>query len=195
MKRGRKYDLEHIEYLLKDSIKLRLISDVSIGTINSGGLDSSFISAIATDLYNDKLKTFSVAPQKINGKIIPGDESFYAERVALLINSDHRTIRFDQNEFIKDIDSSAYYNDDIIYHSNSIPLSFMMREIKQKHKTTVVLGGEGADEIFRGYSINKFSNLYYQAPHIFKNYILKYFEHRITNLKMVNDFSLMFHPI
>ena len=52
-----------------------MISDVSIGTINSGGLDSSLISSIATGFYNNKLKTFSVAPQKMDGIILPGDEN------------------------------------------------------------------------------------------------------------------------
>lgn len=184
----KKYNLKHIEHLIQDSIKLRLMSDVSIGTINSGGLDSSFISAIATGIYKDKLKTFSVAPQRINGEILSGDESFYAERVASLINSDHKTVRYDQNEFIKDIPTTAYYNDNIVFHSNSIPLSFMMKEIKQTYSTTVVLGGEGADEIFRGYSINKFANFYYKAPSIFKKNILKYFDRKIVNLKMVNKF-------
>ena len=182
-----KFDLAKIDGLLKDSVKLRLVSDVPLGTINSGGLDSSLISALTTREYKGKLRSFSVAPEKIGDDILPGDESFYAEKVAVLIDSEHETLRYTGDKLLGELKSATYYNDDILFHSNSIPLALMFHEIKKTHKIKVVLGGEGADEIFRGYSVNKFAFIYSKTPVFLKKLILKYFQFKIANYRFSDE--------
>ena len=93
-----RYDLGHIEYLIGDSVRLRLRSDVPVATLNSGGLDSSLISAIAKKNKPD-LRTFSVAPEKINGIEQVGDESRFAQYLAEYIESEIYTLRYSETEF------------------------------------------------------------------------------------------------
>ena len=96
-------DIELIQEILKDSIKKRLMADVKVGTINSGGLDSSLVSKIANDYLDKDLFTFSVAP-KMNGKeVLSGDESNFARILSDQIKSKHSTIRYSLNSFISQI--------------------------------------------------------------------------------------------
>jgi asparagine synthase (glutamine-hydrolysing) len=147
-----KYDLARIKFLIEDSIKLRLRSDVPVATLNSGGLDSSLISAIAKKNKPD-LRTFSVAPEKINGKEQIGDESGFAQFLAEYIDSEIFTLRYSETEFWEILNYIIYLNDGELYHSNSVPLYLLFKEIRNQG-ITVVLNGEGADEVFRGYSSN-----------------------------------------
>lgn len=146
------YDLARIKFLIEDSIKLRLRSDVPVATLNSGGLDSSLVSAISKKNKPD-LRTFSVAPGKINGKEQVGDESVFAQILAKHIDSEIYTLKYSETEFKEILNYIIYLNDGELYHSNSVPLYLLFREIR-KQGITVVLSGEGADEVFRGYSSN-----------------------------------------
>jgi asparagine synthase (glutamine-hydrolysing) len=152
-------DYDEIDYLLADSVERRLMSDVKLATINSGGLDSSLISSIAKQKLSGKLYTFSTAPEMENGLKLHGDESEYADFLGEFIGSNHNTIRYSRDSFIDEIEAAVYFNDSLLYHSNSIPLSRMFNSIKNDFGVTVALGGEGADEVFRGYSVNVFSGL------------------------------------
>ena len=161
-----KVDFEEIESLLIDSVRKRLMSDVKIGTINSGGLDSSLVSKIACDYHEEQLNTFSVAPEKVKDEVLVGDESQYAEYLAEKIKSNHRTFRYSKTNYIQQIEERLFDNDGVLYHPNSIPLSYMFKKIKNEHNIKVVLGGEGADEVFRGYAINKVANLHRLVEHV-----------------------------
>ncbi len=182
-------DIDYIEGLLKDSINKRLMSDVPIATINSGGLDSSLISSIAMNNFNNDLSTFSVAPNKENNEILKGDESFFAEHLASQIKSKHSTIRYSKQIFLDNIDSSILYNDDILFHSNSIPLCYMFEKIKKDYGITVILGGEGADEIFRGYSVNRLASLFHLFEKTFlKNIVIDILQIKYPRLKLVSRY-------
>jgi asparagine synthase (glutamine-hydrolysing) len=154
-------DYEYIEYLINDAVKIRLVSEVPLGSLNSGGIDSSLMSAIANHFVEEnQLNTFSIAPEKQNGTVLPGDESYYAELLGKFIKSNHHTIRYNENDFFGLIESSQFYNDGILFHSNSIPQQILFQHIKEDFGITVLLSGEGADEVFRGYGNNKFVNFY-----------------------------------
>lgn len=180
-----KVDLDEIEFLLTDSVKKRLMSDVRIGTINSGGLDSSLVSKIACNYHKVRLNTFSVAPEKVKDETLVGDESQYAEYLAEKINSEHRTYRYSKTNFIKQVEDRLFDNDGVLYHPNTIPLSYMFEKIKKEHNIKVVLGGEGADEVFRGYAINKVANLYRLVEHlpIVNSSFVKMITKKYPNLK------------
>lgn len=155
----KKADIKEIENIFYDSVRLRLRSDVPLGTINSGGLDSSLISVFAKKQLKH-LKTYSVAPENdSNNKILEGDESFFAEYLSRYINSSHNTIRYSKSTFYNLFAKCVNDNDGELFHSNSVPMNLMFREIK-KDGITVVLGGEGADEVFRGYYSNKIMNYF-----------------------------------
>ena len=190
------YDLCHIEYLIGDSVRLRLRSDVPVATLNSGGLDSSLISAIAKKNKPD-LRTFSVAPEKINGIEQVGDESRFAQYLAEYIESEIYTLRYSETEFKKLLNYIIYLNDGELYHSNSVPLFLLFKEIK-KQGITVVLSGEGADEVFRGYSSNYRFLISKIIPKIVfsellkkrirgKDYFFQYFDNYRSSVSMINS--------
>lgn len=189
-------DYENLEFLIEDSIKKRLLSEVPLGTLNSGGLDSSLISFYASNHFPDTLKTFSIAPFSKNGQILDGDESMFAEKIAKSINSNHLTIRYSDNDFFDLLDSSIYFNDGLLFHSNSIPMSIMFEKIKNQHHTTVLLGGEGADEIFRGYTINqlylfyKLSKKSFLTEKLFRNYLKKKYP-KLASSKVLSKYPFV----
>ena len=193
---SRYFELAHIEYLISDSIRLRLRSDVPVATLNSGGLDSSLISAIAKKNKPD-LRTFSVAPEEKNGLEQVGDESGFAKLLAEYIDSEIYTVRYSETEFKELMNYILYLNDGELYHSNSVPLYLMFREIK-KQGITVVLSGEGADEVFRGYSSNYRFLVSKIIPKIIfsellkkrikgKEYFFNHFDNYRSSVSMINS--------
>jgi asparagine synthase (glutamine-hydrolysing) len=148
-----KYDYRQIKELIEKAINLRLRSDVPIASINSGGLDSSLVSAIARTQV-DELFSYSAAPNRENNLVQDGDESTFAEEMAKYIGTNHSTIYYSQSDYNQYIQSAVNFNDGQLFHPNSVAMDIMFRRIKSDGKT-VVLGGEGADEVFRGYSTNK----------------------------------------
>lgn len=190
------YDIEKIEFLIEDSINKRHLSEVPLGTLNSGGLDSSLISFYASNHFQNTLKTFSVAPNLNNGEILDSDESIYAEKLACSIKSCHNTIRYSEKDFFDLLDSSIYYNDGLLFYSNSVPMSIMFNVIKNQHNTTVLLSGEGADEIFRGYSINRLFALYKLSKktqityRICKNQLVKKYP-KLASSEIIKQYSFI----
>jgi asparagine synthase (glutamine-hydrolysing) len=191
-----RYDLGHIEYLIGDSVRLRLRSDVPVATLNSGGLDSSLLSAIVKKNKPD-LRTFSVAPEKINGIEQVGDESRFAQYLAEYIEAEIYTLRYSETEFKKLLNHIVYLNDGELYHSNSVPLFLLFKEIK-KQGITVVLSGEGADEVFRGYSSNYRFLISKIIPKIVflellkkrikgKEYFIQHFDNYRSSVSMINS--------
>ena len=156
---NRTFDIHEVDSLLINSVKLRLRSDVPVATINSGGLDSSIISSIASKSI-DNLHTYSVHPiRPTNHKgHLPGDEKKFADKLAYFIKSKHKTITYDPETFLGYLEKTVNSNDGELYHSNSIPLNYMFNKISMDG-IKVVLGGEGADEVFSGYYSNRIMRL------------------------------------
>ena len=134
--------LLNIDKILDKSIKDRLLSsDLEVGAFLSGGIDSSLVVAIASK-YRHRLKTFTV---KFDGAY---DESSLAELTAKKYNTEHRTISIDMN--VKDDIEKILYNYGMPFmDSSAIPSYYVSKEAKKY--VTVILNGDGADEIFGGY--------------------------------------------
>jgi asparagine synthase (glutamine-hydrolysing) len=136
---------KEIDALLRDSVKLRQMSDVSIGSINSGGLDSSLVSGIMAGMHNGPIRTFTVKfPEE------GFDETGFARMLADYYNTIHQEITIDTHNFLDIMKEYSGKKDEPIGVPNEIALYLLFREIKKT--ATVVLSGEGADEIFAGYS-------------------------------------------
>jgi asparagine synthase (glutamine-hydrolysing) len=148
---------KHIRNLLEDSVKIRLMSDVPLGAYLSGGLDSSAIVALMAK-YSDKVNTFNVS---FSGTEF--DESEYAELVAERFNTNHKQIDVDIDA-VKALPKVAYHLDEPIADAATIPTYLMSQETKKK--VTVVLSGEGSDEIFGGYERFRHLNIAYKFRHI-----------------------------
>ncbi len=137
------YDmLEELNDLLCESVKRQLVADVPLGILLSGGLDSSLISAIAAQ--NSKIKTFSVGFPSSHIH----DETEYARKVARHIGSEHHELMIEQVQ-PETLQSLAFHFDEPIIDSSMIP-TFLISKMVREH-CKVVLGGDGADELFGGY--------------------------------------------
>jgi asparagine synthase (glutamine-hydrolysing) len=136
---------EELVRKMDDAVRLRLISDVPLGSFLSGGIDSSVVVALASR-HTDKLKTFS-----IGYKDHPYfDETSYANLVAKKYNTEHTVFSLGNNDFLEHITGVLDYMDEPFADSSAIP-EFILSYHTRKH-VTVALSGDGGDEVFAGYN-------------------------------------------
>ncbi|OGF99794.1 asparagine synthase (glutamine-hydrolyzing) [Candidatus Gottesmanbacteria bacterium RBG_16_38_7b] len=129
---------------LKDSIKLRLQSDVTLGIHLSGGIDSSLITALASQLSSKKVKTFTVGFGKEDNQ-----DFYYANLVAAKYHTEHYQINV-KPDFNNILPELTYYFEEPFGDPSSVPTYLLMKESKKY--ITVALNGDGGDENFAGYS-------------------------------------------
>src|SRR3954468_5866328 len=130
--------------LLEESVRLRLMSDVPLGMFLSGGIDSSAIAALMAPMIDRPLQTFSVA---FNDRAC--NELEYAREVARTIHADAHEVVIDDADFFGALPKLVWHEDEPIAHPSSVPLYFVSA-LARKH-VTVVLTGEGSDELLAGY--------------------------------------------
>jgi asparagine synthase (glutamine-hydrolysing) len=140
---------QEFEQLFLDSVRLRLISDVPVGILLSGGLDSSSVAAAIAKIHNSRLSSFSVAFE--NSPDI--NELPYARKVAEYIGTDHNEIVIGEKEFCEYLTKLVYFTDEPLSDLASVPLYYVSKLASEKVK--VVLSGEGSDEILAGYQFDR----------------------------------------
>ena len=133
--------------LLKNSIDLRLRSDVPVGVFLSGGIDSSLIASLVS-AKRENIDTFSIGFHSDKH-----DESQYAKEVAKHIKSKHHHFMFDESSFIELLPIVVNELDEPLADQASLPTYWLSKEARKY--VTVVLSGEGGDEVFGGYSYYK----------------------------------------
>jgi len=164
---------KELKALIEESVKLRLISDVPLGAFLSGGLDSSAIVAIMSKFMSNPVKTFSVRFEEG----APINESKYSQFVADYYNTDHTEllVSFPSYELLPDL---IWHLDDLIADAAIIPVYLMAKYAKDK--ITVALTGDGADEVFAGYSGEYRSQRYeffQYIPQDLLDFIMKFYDH------------------
>jgi asparagine synthase (glutamine-hydrolysing) len=146
-KHEEKTDAEFIEEwfaLFKKSVKLRLMADVPLGMFLSGGIDSSAICAIMSEMVDEPIKTFSVGFKEREA-----NEFEYARIVSKAYKTDHHEITITPEQFFAELPNLVWHEDEPLGFIASVPLYFVSK-LAQKH-VKVVLTGEGSDEILAGY--------------------------------------------
>src|SRR6185436_168878 len=141
-----KYFDERLRELLPESVNLHLRADVPVGTYLSGGLDSSAVASIASRQSNGDFKAFT-------GKFSFSedyDESRYARALAEWRGFSLHEIDITAADFIENIRKVIYHLDYPVAGPGSFP-QYMVSQLAAKHRK-VVLGGQGGDEIFGGYT-------------------------------------------
>ena len=136
---------DELDDLLRKSVKEELVSDVPLGVWLSGGLDSSTVLHYAAQASPNRIHTFGVTFQ---GRSF--DESRYIREVSRHYGTDHT--EFDLNtdaELADAIQQIAYYSDEPSADAGAVPLWFLAKMTAQD--VTVILTGEGGDELIAGY--------------------------------------------
>tara|TARA_B110001452_G_scaffold153368_1_gene127609 strand:+ start:1070 stop:2887 length:1818 start_codon:yes stop_codon:yes gene_type:complete len=134
--------LDSFERELTLAIKQRLISDVPLGTYLSGGVDSSLITAITAINKKEPVNSYTIGFDELN-------EFEYSKLIAEKYKTIHHEILMKKEDYIANWDKLIGYKDSPLGVPNEIPLALMSSKLKEK--ITVVLSGEGADELLGGY--------------------------------------------
>jgi len=130
--------------LLSDAVRMRLVSDVPLGILLSGGIDSSTIAAFAVQHATERVKTFSIGFEEDSF-----DESKYARKVAKHLNTEHYEEKLSATTAGDLISEIGKWLDEPMSDGSLIP-TVLLSQFVRKH-VTVALGGDGGDELFAGY--------------------------------------------
>ncbi|MFP3123144.1 asparagine synthase (glutamine-hydrolyzing) [Ectobacillus funiculus] len=144
---------EHIQKIrdvLYNSVQVHMRSDVPVGSFLSGGIDSSIIASIAKE-FNPNLLTFSVGFEREGFS-----EVDVAKETAEKLQVKNYSVNVTPEEYMKEFPKIIWHMDDPLADPAAVPLYFVAREAR-KH-VTVVLSGEGSDELFGGYNIYREPN-------------------------------------
>jgi asparagine synthase (glutamine-hydrolysing) len=142
-------DTGHLLDLLRDSVDLRLRADVPVGAYLSGGLDSSLISALAQVRKGGELRTFSIA-----FKDPRYDERAQQQAVADALGTKHHVVEAGPEEIAAALPDVVRHTETPLIRTAPVPLFLLAREVRA-NDLTVVITGEGADELFWGYDLFK----------------------------------------
>jgi len=135
---------EDLGTLIESAVTSRLVADVPVGVFLSGGLDSSIVAAIAAK-HTPNISTFSMGFQSQQH-----DESDHARFLASHIGTNHHHFTFDSRKFIELLPQVAKALDEPIGDQALLPVFWLCKEASSH--CTVVMAGEGADEVFGGYN-------------------------------------------
>lgn len=150
----------------RKSVAYRMVADVPVGAFLSGGVDSSAVVAVMSELTSSSIKTFTIG--------FEGQEDYnelrYAEDIAQRYQTEHHTKIVRQQDLLELIDRMAEIFDDPIGDATSIPIYFISK-LAREQGTIVVLSGDGSDELFAGYNswvkyhkLYPYYNLYLHLP-------------------------------
>ncbi|GGB61489.1 asparagine synthetase B [Lentibacillus populi] len=137
--------IKRIQDVMYDSVNVHMRSDVPVGSFLSGGIDSTLIVAMARE-FNPTIKTFSVGFEREGFS-----EVDVAKETAEKLNVENISYIISPEEYVDKLPKIMWHMDDPLADPACVPLYFVAREAR-KH-VTVVLSGEGSDELFGGYNI------------------------------------------
>ncbi|MBI1796932.1 MAG: asparagine synthase (glutamine-hydrolyzing) [Candidatus Eisenbacteria bacterium] len=146
--------LEELTGRLTESVRLRLMSEVPLGALLSGGVDSSLVVAVMSRLLTRPVQTFSVgfdAPTPSSQSVSrqPYSELPFARRVAEHCGTEHREIVVGAGDLLRELPRLVWHQDEPVSEPAAIP-TFIVSQLARE-TVTVVLTGEGGDELFAGY--------------------------------------------
>ena len=148
-----RHDLSEEEWIeavlesLRRAVKLRMVSDVPVGALLSGGVDSSLIVALMSELKEDDLRTYSIGFDSVPEE--EGNEFYYSDLVAKTFGTNHQKIYADGEDLLPRVQDSLTAMSEPMVSHDAVGFYLLSREVSKESK--VVLCGQGADEIFAGY--------------------------------------------
>lgn len=151
---------EEVRNRLREAVRMRLVSDVPLGVLLSGGIDSSTMAEMACEAAGGRVKTFSIAFEEKSF-----DESSYARKVAEQLGTEHYEQRFTERDMLDIVPEIPRLLDEPLGDGSLIP-TFLLSRFTRQH-VTVALGGDGGDELFAGYptyGAHRMAKLYQMIP-------------------------------
>ncbi|MFC7275453.1 N-acetylglutaminylglutamine amidotransferase [Paractinoplanes rhizophilus] len=133
---------------LLTAVERRMVADVPVGVLLSGGIDSSYIVALLASRGQRGLTTFSIGFEAAGGE--SGDEFAYSDLVAKQFDTDHHQIRIGRDRFLPAVESTVAAMSEPMVSHDCIAFHLLSEDVAQHVK--VVQSGQGADEILAGYS-------------------------------------------
>ncbi|MBV9210869.1 MAG: asparagine synthase (glutamine-hydrolyzing), partial [Acidobacteria bacterium] len=164
-----------LKKLLSDSVRMRLVSDVPLGVLLSGGVDSSTVAALAVQASSETVKTFSISFAESSF-----DESAYARAVAKFLGTDHHEERLSVDLAANLVGEIGSWMDEPLSDPSLVP-TYLLSRFTRKH-VTVALGGDGGDELFAGYQMyfgHKIASLYDRVPQYMRRALIEPFVRRL----------------
>lgn len=137
---------EELKFLLKSAVEKRMLSDVPLGALLSGGYDSSMVAAMAQEaMGGETLRTYCIGfyEDKFN-------EAQYAKKVAEYLGTDHTELYCDEKDMLRLVEDIPQYYDEPFADASEIPT--MLVSMLARRDVTVALSGDGGDEFFCGYN-------------------------------------------
>lgn len=160
---------EQLRELLADAVRMRLVSDVPLGVLLSGGVDSSTVAALAVRASSEAVKTFSISFAEASF-----DESAYARGVAKYLGTDHHEERLSANLAANLVSEIGSWMDEPFSDPSLVP-TYLLSRFTRKH-VTVALGGDGGDELFAGYPMyagHRWAEVYKRVPQALRSSIVE----------------------
>ncbi|TDN44299.1 asparagine synthase (glutamine-hydrolysing) [Curtobacterium flaccumfaciens] len=133
---------------LRTAVERRMVADVPVGVLLSGGIDSSLVVALLAEAGQQDLATFSIGFESAGGE--SGDEFEYSDEVARHFGTDHHRIRIPSSRLLDGIDGSIQAMSEPMVSHDCVAFYLLSQEVSQHVK--VVQSGQGADEVLGGYS-------------------------------------------
>ncbi|MGV0687739.1 N-acetylglutaminylglutamine amidotransferase [Mycolicibacterium thermoresistibile] len=132
---------------LRTAVERRLVADVPVGCLLSGGVDSSLIVGLLAEAGQTGLKTFSIGFESVGG--VAGDEFRYSDVVARHFDTDHHQIRIGTDRMLPALDGAIGAMSEPMVSHDCVAFYLLSQEVARHVK--VVQSGQGADEVFAGY--------------------------------------------
>jgi asparagine synthase (glutamine-hydrolysing) len=133
---------------LRTAVKRRMVADVPVGVLLSGGIDSSIVVALLAEQGQHGLSTFSIGFDSSDGE--SGDEYFYSDLIAKTFDTDHHKIHIDTSRLTPAVPKSIAAMSEPMVSHDCVAFYLLSAEVSKSVK--VVQSGQGADEILAGYS-------------------------------------------
>ena len=154
---------------LEDSIKAQMVSDVPIGVLNSGGIDSGLVSSLVATMSEDNIHSFTA---EFYNQLI--DEVDDASAISTRFKLIQHNVNCSSSLVGEEIKEVIEHNGEVLLHSNSVAIYLIAKQASAHVK--VLLSGEGADELFEGYNLYKriWIIKFFRSIPFLRKFMLKY---------------------
>lgn len=139
--------IAELDIELKKAVQRRLVADVPVGVLLSGGLDSSLITALIAEQSEGGLKTFSIGFEAAGGE--SGNEFEYSDRIAEVFQTDHHQLQISGQQTLDTVQLAVDAMSEPMVSHDNVGFFLISQEVARHVK--VVQSGQGADEVFAGY--------------------------------------------